>query len=119
MSTNFTITISGIRTANVGELADVIRKVEFIVKGTRDGQSFELPQSADLPDATSESFKPLTAVTESDVIAWIESSFDTDKMNSVKAHIDYVLDKEVAKAALESKPLPWAPVPESTPGETA
>lgn len=113
----FDIKITGIRTATVGNLTDVIRKVEFNVKGTEAGQSFDLPQTVDLTDPQSEAFKPLSEVTEADVIAWVEENFTN--MNAVKAHIQYVLNIEVAKNALESKPLPWAPPQEAAPAVEA
>ena len=48
MSATYEIKINGIRTGAVGNLTDVIRKVEFTVRGTEEGQSFELPQTVDL-----------------------------------------------------------------------
>ena len=109
MSGTFDIKINGIRVGAIGSLANVIRKVEFTVKGTEQGQSFELPQTVDLSEPEAESFKPLDSVTEADVVAWVEANFAN--MDAVKAHIQSVLDKEVAKAALETVALPWAPVP--------
>jgi len=106
MSATFEIKINAIRTGAVGNLADVVRKVEFTVKGTEEGQSFELPQAVDLGEPASESFIQLSALTEANVVEFVESAFTN--MDGVKAHIQFVLDKEVAKAALESKPLPWA-----------
>ena len=110
---DFTTIITGIRTGNVGELVDLVKKVEFTVRGTLGGQTFELPQWCDLTEPQSENFKPLAEVTETDVIQWVEANFTN--WPGVKSHIQYVLDKEVAKAALESKPLPWAPAPEPAP----
>lgn len=110
MSANFEIVINRILTGTSGELTDVIKKVEFTVKGTEEGQSFELPQIVDLTEPESSSFKPLSEVTHDDVVAWIVENFES--MPSVEAHIQYVLDKQVAIAALESKPLPWQPAPE-------
>lgn len=105
MSATFEVKINGIRTGAVSNMPDVIRKVEFTVKGTEKGQSFELPQTVDLTEPQAESFKPLAQVTEADVVAWVGENFTN--MDGVKAHIQFVLDKEVAKAALTSSPLPW------------
>lgn len=109
MSATFEIKINAIRTGAVGDLTDVIRKVEFTVKGTEEGQSFELPQTVDLSEPDAGNFTPFAQVGEADVVSWVEANFGN--MDGVKAHIQYVLDKEVAKHALESKPLPWAPAP--------
>lgn len=119
-NTVFETKINAIRVGTVGSLTDVVRKVEFTVKGSDAGQSFELPQVVDLLEPQAESFKPLNQLTESDVVQWVEENFTN--MESVKAHISMVVAREVAKASLESKPLPWAPAvpaPESTPVPTA
>jgi len=117
MSATFKIKINAIRTGNVGDLPQVIRKVEFTVQGTENSQTFELPQTVDLSEPEASSFKPLSEVTESDVVNWVEANFAN--MEAVKLHIQTVLDREVAKAALEESPLPWAPVPETSATEPA
>lgn len=113
---SFEIKVNAIRTATVGELTQVIRKVEWTVKGTEQGQSFELPQTTDLSEPAAASFKPLAQVSEADVAAWIEAT--ETRLPGIKAHIQLVLDREVAKHALEDTPMPWAPVVEAAP-ETA
>lgn len=110
MSATFETKINAIRTGTVGELTNVVKRVEFTVKGTEQGQSFELPQSVDLADPQSEAFVPLAQVTEANVIQWVNENFTN--MSAVQEHIQYVLTQEVAKAALAEAPLPWAPVPE-------
>lgn len=110
MSATFETKINAIRTGTVGELTNVVKRVEFTVKGTEQGQSFELPQNVDLADPQSEAFIPLAQITEANVVAWVEENFTN--MDSVKAHIQFVLSKEVAKAALTETPMPWAPVVE-------
>lgn len=111
MTATFDIKINAIRTGTVGDLNDVVKRVDFTVKGTEQGQSFELPQSIDLADPQSESFIPLAQLTEAIVVQWIEDNFAN--MDSVKTHIQLVLDKEVAKAALTETPLPWAAAAEA------
>jgi hypothetical protein len=112
--TTFEIKINGIRTANVNGLENVIRKVDWTLKGTKDSQTFELPQTSDFDVPTNNGFLPLAQVTEANVIQWIETS--ETRLPSIKAHIHYVLEKEAAKAALTSTPLPWAPVQPTEPG---
>ena len=113
--TNFTATfeikVTGIRTGNVGDLTNVLRQVQWTLKGTEAGQSFELPQTTDLGAPDSENFVPLSEVTEANVVAWIEAN--ETRLPSIKAHIQFVLNKEVAKAALADSPMPWAPVTET------
>jgi hypothetical protein len=107
MPANFETKISRIGTAVVNGLQGVIKRVEFIVVGTDSGQTFELPQSVDLPDPDAVSFKALPSILPADVIGWVERHFPN--MQAVKDHIQFVLDREVAKAALVDTPLPWAP----------
>jgi hypothetical protein len=114
----FTIKINGIRTATVNGLENTVKQVEWTLVGEEGGQKFELPQNTDLADPDSENFVQLSALTEAAVVAWIEAT-DT-RIPSIKAHIQFVLDKEVAKNALASTAMPWAPVvetPEPAPAE--
>lgn len=105
----FTIKVNGIRTATVNSLENVVKQVSWTMVGELGGQKFELPQTTDLGDPT-EDFVPLSGLTESAVAAWVEAT-DT-RLPGIKAHIQYVLDKEVAKAALAETAMPWAPVVE-------
>lgn len=107
MTATFEIKINAIRTTTVGDLADVVKRVEFTVKGTEAGESFELPQAVDLGEPDPATFIQLSSLTEADVVSFVEANFTN--MPGVKAHIQYVLDKQVAKAALIETPLPWAP----------
>jgi len=109
MTATFEIKINAIRTGTVGELENVIKRVEFTVKGTEAGQTFELPQHIDLTDPETDQFIPLAEVTEAEVITWIETAFTN--MAAVKAHIQYVIDRDIVKAGLTSAPLPWATTP--------
>lgn len=113
MSANFEITINAIRTTTVGEMTNVIKQVEWTLKGSESGRTFELPQKTVLPDPDGQPFIPLAQLTEAEVTAWVESN-DT-RIEAIKSHIQYVLDKEVSKASLASTPMPWAPVVEPTP----
>jgi hypothetical protein len=110
MSATFETKINAIRTGTVGELTNVVKRVEFTVKGTEQGQTFELPQNVDLADPQSEAFVPLAQVTEANVVQWVNENFTN--MSAVQEHIQYVLNQEVAKVALAEAPLPWAPAPE-------
>lgn len=110
MTATFQTKINAIRTGTVGELTNVVKRVEFTVKGTDQGQSFELPHSIEIADPDPAAFIDLANVTEANVIQWVNENFPS--MSAVQEHIQYVLDREVAKAALTEAPLPWAPAPE-------
>ena len=114
----FTIKVNGIRTATVNGLENTVKQVDWTLVGEEAGQKFELPQTSTLADPASEGFVPLANLTEAAVIAWIEAT--ETHLSGVKSHIQTVLDKEVAKAALASTSMPWAPVVEApTPTPTA
>lgn len=109
MAATFEIKINAIRTGTVGGLTDVIKRADFTVRGTESGQSFELPQTVEVADPDPANFIQFANVSEADVVRWVEETFPN--MEGVKAHIQFVLDKEVAKAAFENKPMPWVPAP--------
>lgn len=109
----FTIKITGIRTTTVGDKSDVVKQVEWTMIGTEANQTFELPQVTELPDPDGQPFIPLAQLTEAEVVAWVEAN--DARIDSIKAHIQFVLDREVAKAALTSTTMPWAPVVEPAP----
>jgi hypothetical protein len=108
----FTTKINAIRTATVNGLENTVKQVDWTLVGEEAGQKFELPQTSTLADPASEGFVPLANLTEAEVAAWVEAS--ASNIDGVKAHIQFVLDKEVAKAGLTSTSMPWAPV-EPTP----
>jgi len=105
----FTIIINGIKTATVNGIADAVKQIDWTLKGELEGQSFELPQTTTVPDPVEAGFIPLTDLTSENVTAWIETH--EDRMLSIKAHIEYVLNKQAAAASLVSAPLPWATAP--------
>jgi len=108
----FAITINGIKTATVNGIADAVKQIEWTLKGELEGQTFELPQTTIVPDPVEAGFIPLAGLTPEIVTAWIEEH--AENMNAAKAHIQYVLDRQVIAAALVTTPMPWAPVVEET-----
>lgn len=111
MSAEFAIKITGLRTATINGIADAVKQVEWTLKGTEAGQTFELPQTTTVPDPQSEGFVPLQNLTEAQVVSWIEAH--DERLPGIRAHIQSVLDREVAKAALVTTAMPWAPVAET------
>lgn len=109
MSATFTTKITGLRTATVNNIENVVKQIEWTMQGTQDNQKFELPQTTTVPDPQSEQFIPIQQLTEQEVISWIETH--DERLPAIRAHIQYVLDKETAKAALMETPMPWAPAP--------
>jgi hypothetical protein len=109
----FTITVNAIRIATVNGLENTIKQVDWTLTGAEAGQTFALPQTTSLADPAAEGFVPLANLTEAAVAAWIEAT--ETRLPGIKAHIQFVLDKEVAKATLTSTAMPWAPAPTNPP----
>jgi hypothetical protein len=107
----FTIKITGLRTQTVAGVPGVVKQVAWTITGTEAGQVFELTQTTTVPDPDTANFIPLEQLTEPEVVAWIESH--EIRMPGIKSHIQLVLDRQVAQAALESTPMPWAPAPQT------
>lgn len=112
MAITYTIKIHGARVHTQGELADVVKEVDAQMTGTDGEASFSLPFQIQLPEADAETFTAFASLTEAQLVEWVEAQ--TEKLESIKAHIALVVEKEVEKLALTHKPLPWAPA-ESAP----
>lgn len=108
---DFTIKITGLRTATVNGIENAVKQVEWKLIGTEAGQTFEMPQVTEVPDPQSDGFVPLANLTEAQVVAWIETH--EQRLSSIKAHVQFVLTREVAKATLVPVAMPWAPVAET------
>jgi hypothetical protein len=98
------------RVVTQGSLADVVKEVEVTVSGVDGAAKFELPVVVKLGDADPDSFTNFASLTEEQIVAWLEND---PSLESTKAHIAQVVEKEKAKLAMEKKPLPWAPAPEA------
>lgn len=108
---DFTIKVNGLRTKTVGANSNVVKEVEWTLIGKQDTCNFELPQSTQLPDPI-ENFIPITDLTESEVISWIENN--ESRLLGIKAHIQLVLDQQSLKNNLEVVKMPWVTEEEAT-----
>ncbi len=105
MTATFEIITNAIRTASVGELTNVVKQVEWTLKGTQEGQTFELPQKTVIADPAPEAFIPLAQVTAANVATWIEEN--VDNLDAIKEHIQIVLDRQCQEVSLTEAALPW------------
>lgn len=108
MSIAYSYKINAARVAAQDGLTDVVKEVEVTVTGTDGAAKFELPVVVKLGDADPASFTAFSALTEEQLVSWVENDSSLD---GTKAHIAFVVSKEVEKLAMELKPLPWAPPP--------
>lgn len=112
----FTIKITGLRTQTINGIENAVKQVQWTMTGTEDGQTFELPQTTIVPDPQSDGFIPLVNLTEAQVVAWVETH--EPRIPAIQAHIQSVLNRQVASAQLVQAQMPWAPVTETpTPPE--
>lgn len=107
---SFTIKVTGLRTATVGDKTHVVKHVEWNIIGEESGQTFELPQTTQLPDPDGQTFIEFADLTETEVVQWIEAN--DGRIPGIKAHIQNVIDKEVAKSTLTTALIPWESAPE-------
>jgi len=103
---DFAISITGLRTQTVAGVPGVVKQVDWTIAGTEAGQVFELTQTTTVPDPDAANFVPLAQLTEPQVVAWIETH--DIQLPGIKWHIQLVLDRQVAQAALEPAAMPWA-----------
>lgn len=102
----FDILITGIKTTDIDNLTDVVKLVEWTIRGTKDDQIFELKQKTELGDPDPNSFIPLKMINDPQtIVSWVEEN--EPRLNSIKAHIQFVLDKMTAENRLSSASLPW------------
>lgn len=102
---SFAIRVHALHTTTIESMTGVIKKVEWTMQGTEQGQTFELPKTTDLSDPQPGLFIPLEQVSETNVVDWIHAN--ETRMPGFKAHIQTVLDEKIARAALTPARLPW------------
>lgn len=112
MAISYTYKINAARVVAQEGLADVVKEVEVTVTGTDGDAKFELPVSVKLPDADPQTFTAFSELTEEQIVSWIS---EDPSLYGTKAHIAFVVAKEVERLAMQSKPLPWAPAPAEVP----
>jgi hypothetical protein len=103
--TTFTTTINRVKTANVNNLEDVVRQVDFTVEGALEGKTFSIGSTMKLDDPDPQTFISFNNLTETQVIAWLDSN--TSVMEPLKSHIRFILERQVEESKLQDKTLPW------------
>lgn len=105
---NFNVRIDGAKSKTIDGLDNVIKQVTWAMIGEEQGQSFELTQTTILPDPNQDDFIDIQSIDEDTLKAWIISS--TENLDAIKAHIQYVLDKEIEKNSCAEAQLSWMPI---------
>ena len=115
MAIVYSYKINAARVVAQDGLTDVIKEVEVTVTGTDGAAKFDLPTTVKLGAADPSSFTAFGDLTEEQILAWLDTPpipGVPTTLEGIKAHIAFVVAKEVEKLAMEQKPLPWAPVPD-------
>lgn len=112
MAIAYSYKINAARVTAQNGLADVVKEVEVTVTGTDGAAKFDLPTTVKLGEADPQSFTAFSSLTEAQIVSWVAND---PSLDGTKAHIAFVVAKEAERLAMESKPLPWAPAPESAP----
>jgi hypothetical protein len=105
MSVEFEIKVTAIATSTINTMAGVIKRVDFVVRGTKENHVYEIPESVSLANPSPDTFKVLSSVVEADVINWIKTNYTN--LDGTKTHVEYMLDKQIAQGELNPTPLPW------------
>lgn len=105
MSVEFEIKVTAIATSTINTMAGVIKRVDFVVRGTKENHVYEIPESVSLTNPSPDTFKVLSSVVEVDVINWIKTNYAN--LDGTKTHVEYMLDKQIAQGQLDPTPLPW------------
>lgn len=100
--------ISGLRKDSQGTVVEV----HWTKKGTdENGYSaiFNMVETLSDGDPNSESYIAFDALTESDVVTWIQSRITGTRLMDVDHFINRNIQKQVEKIDSEEGGLPWAP----------
>lgn len=116
--TTFNVTITAARTKSEGGLSDILTAVEWTMTGTIDSTSFDLPGKTTMGPVDPENFTPYSSLTQQQVMDWVNAIEDVPggQFPNFREHINMVVTRMAAEAALTAQPLPWAPAPEAPQG---
>lgn len=104
MAIAYTYAINAARVVSQSGLTDVVREIDVTVTGQDGAARFDLPTKVLVGEPDPAHFTAFESLTEAQMISWIEND---PALDPTKAHIALVVAKEVARLAMEQKPLPW------------
>ena len=116
---NYTWAVTGVTSATVTDLSDVIINVKLKCTGTDDNGNegvFNGATPLETKDIDPATFVPFDQLTETLVLSWVEPIV----MSNARywQHINDAIDDQIAKKAENvnpNAPLPWDPQPSPTP----
>lgn len=114
MSITYTWRVTGIKTANQGELQNAVVQTYWEKIGTDENGvegRFSGATPFSLANMTPENFIPFDQLTEQKVLEWIQSVV----VGGYEEHVNGVIEEQIREksTAITSTPLPWAQQPQA------
>lgn len=109
---DYTFTITAIRTYDTDDMQDVIKEADWILYSYQDGFGYNVATTSKFTDPKPEQFIPFNQVAEAQLKSWIE---ETQEYKNAYVHVTEVVQKQVDKQQLTTKPLPWNPTEPTIP----
>lgn len=108
MSITYNIRVTGLRVRNEGDLANVVRVVDFTITGVDGDVRYDIASSHEFRgEVGSEGFTPMENLTEAEVLGWLTA--DPNILAGIRGNIEYFINQKKAEMSLVSKPAPWLP----------
>lgn len=113
MAITFTFKVNKLEVAPMlGELENVVTRVRYDYNGIdEEGNEGSFAGVTPMPAPDASNYKPLSALTEVDVVSWLEATAD-------KPHMQERITKQITTKLTPKyvdTPLPWAPVETTEP----
>lgn len=105
ITATFTVQILKLQTYSANGLDNIIRNVGWKLVGVDGGHTASLPGGTALDEPDANNFKPFNAVTEADVLAWLEGS---PRIQQTKIMLQSMLNQRKTEPVIVDAPLPWA-----------
>lgn len=101
----YTIQITGIKVIDTEEHKDIVKQIDFIIKGSLEGQTFDFPNWITLDSFDPNNFITYENLTKAKITEWVESH---PQIASMKSHMAFILEDKVKQASLKAAELPWS-----------
>lgn len=96
---------------NTNSHSKVVSLANYTVRAERGGLAAEYTGLAEIPQGDlAQSFTPFEALEETQVMAWVMSTFSVESLQTIIATVDQDLDSKLTASYMLAGSLPWAPV---------
>ena len=109
MATTYTWEITGLKRRTVGALSDAVVKVTWKRKGLDDSSNTgDFIGTHKFDDIATEGFIAYASLTEADVVGWITTLIDEDRLASIKVIIDRQIAELIDVPTEIHSSFPWS-----------